>query len=527
LEKQFQKFIENIVPEIARLSQAGALAYWQATTTGEEKYEQKYAELREQLLKLLSNPEDFAKLKEFRQSTSIDDPVLKRQLDLLYNQFLENQISQNLISELVKRETEIESTFTNFRATYLGQPVSNNDISAVLKNELDNAKRREVWEASKQIGPQVADQVVELVKLRNRIAQSLGFPNYHHMALVLAEIDPEELFTTLDELKNLTDEPFKCLKQNLDQELVKRYSVSELMPWHYSDPFFQEAPALGQADLDSYFKTKDVVDLVTRFYTGIGIDVKPILERSDLYERPGKNQHAYCIDIDREGDVRTLCNLRNDEYWMNTLLHELGHGVYDVYNSEELPYLLRTPAHILTTEAIAMLMGRQTKNPEYLKEIAGAPAEEIDKLQTQLHNQLALSQLIFIRWGLVVVYFEREMYSNPDQDLNTLWWDLVEELQLVKRPAERQAPDWAAKIHVATAPAYYQNYILGELTASQYLATMEREISSPLPVADAKIGTFLIEKIFKPGALYPWNTLIEHATGEPLNPRYFVNQFVK
>jgi peptidyl-dipeptidase A len=80
---------------------------------------------------------------------------------------------------------------------------------------------------------------------------------------------------------------------------------------------------------------------------------------------------------------------------------------------------------------------------------------------------------------------------------------------------------------VATAPAYYQNYILGELTASQYLAAMEREISSPLPVADAKIGTFLIEKIFKPGALYPWNTLIEHATGEPLNPRYFVNQFVK
>jgi peptidyl-dipeptidase A len=368
---------------------------------------------------------------------------------------------------------------------------------------------------------------VELVKLRNRIAQSLGFPNYHHMALVLAEIDPEELFTTLDELKHLTDEPFKCLKQNLDQELVKRYSVSELMPWHYSDPFFQEAPALGQADLDSYFKTKDVVDLVTRFYTGIGLDVKPILERSDLYERPGKNQHAYCIDIDREGDVRTLCNLRNDEYWMNTLLHELGHGVYDVHNSEELPYLLRTPAHILTTEAIAMLMGRQTKNPAWLKEIVGIPIEKIDRIQTQLHNQLALSQLIFIRWGLVVVYFEREMYSNPDQDLNTLWWDLVEKLQLVKRPAGRQAPDWAAKIHVATAPAYYQNYILGELTASQYLAAMERDISSPLPVADAKIGTFLIEKIFKPGALYPWNTLIEHATGEPLNPRYFVNQFVK
>lgn len=474
----------------------------------------------------MSSSSDFALLKEFRQSGEITDPLLKRQLELLYNQYLENQIPQDVISELVRRETEIESSFTNFRATYQGRKVSNNDISDVLRNELDSAKRREAWEASKQIGKEVAGKVVELVKLRNRIAQRLGFTNYHNLALAVAEFDPHQLSATLDELKRLTDEPFARMKRASDQELLQRFSVSHLMPWHYSDPFFQEAPALGQVDLNTYFVDKDIVELVKRFYTGIGLAVEPILARSDLYERPGKNQHAYCMDIDRKGDVRTLCNLRNDEYWMSTLLHELGHAVYDVHNSASLPYLLRTPAHILTTEAIAMLMGRQTKNPEWLRIVADAPAAELEQIRDRILDQLALSQLIFIRWGLVVVYFEREMYANPDQDLNTLWWQLVEQLQLVTRPEGRLAPDWAAKIHIATAPAYYQNYILGELTASQYLAALEREFGAPLPVSNPKIGQFLIERIFRPGALYPWNELIAKATGEPLTPKYFVNQFV-
>ena len=40
------------------------------------------------------------------------------------------------------------------------------------------------------------------------------------------------------------------------------------------------------------------------------------------------------------------------------------------------------------------------------------------------------------------------MYGNPDQDLNKLWWDLVEKYQEIRRPEGRDAPDYAAKIHI-------------------------------------------------------------------------------
>ena len=59
--------------------------------------------------------------------------------------------------------------------------------------------------------------------------------------------------------------------------------------------------------------------------------------------------------------MRILTNIRPNDYWMDTVLHELGHAVYSKYLGADLPYLLRTDAHTLTTEAIAMMFGRLTQ----------------------------------------------------------------------------------------------------------------------------------------------------------------------
>ena len=46
-------------------------------------------------------------------------------------------------------------------------------------------------------------------------------------------------------------------------------------------------------------------------------------------------------------------------------------------------------------------------------------------------------------------------------------------------------------------------------------------------VAQQKIGSFLKQKVFEPGASYHWNDMIEKATAEKLTAKYFVEQFVK
>jgi peptidyl-dipeptidase A len=291
-------------------------------------------------------------------------------------------------------------------------------------------------------------------------------------------------------------------------------------------------PSYLDIDMDSFFEGKDIVEIAKKYYDGIGLDVNGILSRSDLYEKEGKNQHAFCTDIDREGDVRILVNIKDNASWTETILHELGHAVYDQYIDRTLPYILRQSAHTLTTEGVAMLMGRQVKNPDWLKDMMGITEEEKEQIQGPVRELLTAFELTFSRWCQVMVRFERALYTDPDQDLNALWWELVEKYQGLKKPEGRDAPDWAAKIHIAAYPVYYHNYMLGELFASQMQAAIARDVlhipaGTDLSFAGhPEVGTYLIEKIFSPGASLKWEEFVEQATGEPLSAKDFARQFV-
>jgi peptidyl-dipeptidase A len=127
---------------------------------------------------------------------------------------------------------------------------------------------------------------------------------------------------------------------------------------------------------------------------------------------------------------------------------------------------------------------------------------------------------MFARWVLVMTHFERYLYSDPEGDLDAQWWSLVERFQLVTPPPGRSAPDWAAKIHVSAAPVYYHNYLLGEVLASQLTAAIETQCGGLVGVPEA--GEMLIERVFRPGSLLRWDSLIEAALGSPLSPKAFV-----
>jgi peptidyl-dipeptidase A len=260
--------------------------------------------------------------------------------------------------------------------------------------------------------------------------------------------------------------------------------------------------------------------------------VADILAGSDLYEKPGKDQHAYCTDIDRNGDIRILANIKDNEIWTGTMLHELGHAAYDKYIDPKLPYLLRHEAHIFTTEAIAMMFGRLSKDAMWIRDAVGITEREKEAIEGELVKHARLSQLIFARWALVMTKFERALYTDPDQNLNQLWWALVNKYQAINPPEDRDFPDWAAKSHVVSAPVYYHNYLLGEILASQ-LTHCIRETVLPRQDRDGsfyghpEVGEYLKDRVFKPGARLHWDAMIRKATGESLTPRYFVKQFVE
>jgi peptidyl-dipeptidase A len=278
-------------------------------------------------------------------------------------------------------------------------------------------------------------------------------------------------------------------------------------------------------DLDRYFEGKDLEELIRKTFDGLGLDVRGVISRSDLYEREGKSQHAFCTRIGREYpyDVRVLANVRPDANWMDAMLHEFGHAVYDRHINPRLPYLLRSFAHANTTEAIALMMGALVDDPGWLRSIAGADAGDLDADAEKLGVHRRVGRMVLTRFVLVMYHFEQALYADPDsEDLNRVWWDLVGRYFYVDRPPGRDEPDWAAVIHVAVAPVYYHNYMLGELISAQLRNYLESHITRG-PFYDNEVaGRYLLESFFGPGARENWRDTVQRATGEPLNAEHFL-----
>lgn len=502
-------FVADLSDRLATAERAANEAWWELSLTSSDDAARRRSEAELERKAILADRSVYAELQR-ASAGPLDDPLLARQVEMLRLAAMPEQVPDDLRREIVERETAVEATFNAFRGTVDGRPVPDNEIDDVLRGSDDSEQRRAYWEASKQVGGEVAGEVRELARLRNRAAAEVGYRTWRQLALAGQELDPQWLSAMLDQVEAVTDEPFRRLKARLDNDLSRRFGTDDLRPWHYGDRFFQEAPAEPGADLDQLFETVDLAGVTARTYADMGLAVDAAMERSDLLPRDGKSQHAFCIHIDRAGDVRVLSNNRPSERWMATMLHEFGHAAYDLYIDRDLPYLLRDPAHIFTTEGVAMLFGRLVHDRAWLARYAGVPENEAAALADQAASTRRAQLLVFARWGLVMSRFEEALYADPDDaGLDERWWDLVGRLQMVAPPG-RAGPDWAAKIHLAVAPVYYHNYVLGELFASQVAAA-----AGPL-AGSTDAGAFLRERIFAPAARMRWDGLCHHALGGPL-----------
>jgi peptidyl-dipeptidase A len=495
-----------------------SLAWWTASLSGRARDYQRMEMADRAVNRHYSRPAPFRRLERLAQSADLD-PLTRRRLQRVRLAYQSKQVPVEMLDCISKAETAIQEAYSTFRARFDGRSATDNELEQVLRTSPDTPRVKDAWEARKQIGPVVAEDLLHLAHLRNDAARAIGFADFWHAQLSLDELDPGQLVTILDEVEAATRTPFRAMKADLDRHLSERFGVraKQLRPWHYADPFFQETPEVFAPPADPLYAERDVVELAAESYRVLGFrNIDAILARSDLYPRPGKNQHAYAVDIDREGDVRTFLNVEPNARWMGTLLHELGHTLYqDGIDRTELPFDLRDDPQGFLNEGFAMFCEQPATNPAWLSGLVGVPVTEARTLAPQLAAQDTASLLAFVRWCLTIVQFERAFYANPDQDLNQLWWDLEERYQEIPRPEARDAPDWATKIHVATAPVYYQKYLLGRMFAAQLAHKMNADLGGWWAGGSAS-GDYIKRELFMPGARFAWPELVERVTSQPL-----------
>ena len=78
------------------------------------------------------------------------------------------------------------------------KPISTNEIDTILRDSKDLAQRRRIWEVSKQIGPVLKSQLVELRDLRNRTARELGYSSFFHLQVADYGMTVAEMMQLMD-----------------------------------------------------------------------------------------------------------------------------------------------------------------------------------------------------------------------------------------------------------------------------------------------------------------------------------------
>jgi peptidyl-dipeptidase A len=478
------------------------------------------------------------------------DPLTVRELNQVLLNAAEGPMTNPLlVARRIQAETRQASFLNSFQFKLKGKPITVNEIDNLLTSSTDLAKRKAVWEASKEIGPTLKVPLMMLRDLRNGVAGELNYPDYFSLQVAAYGMTTDEMEKMNEQFMNDLRPLYLQLHTWAKYKLAEKYHqpVPKKIPAHWlNNRWAQNWTGLVEAaDLDPYFKGKTaewIAKTAEDFYLGLGFKPLPAAFwiKSDLYPVPKgnprkKNTHASCWHIDLENDIRSLQSIEPNSEWFFTAHHELGHGHYfESYTRPEVPPLLRLGANPGFHEGIGELIALASSQVPYLQAKGILPADfKADKTAFLLDDALARSvPFIFFASG-TMTHWEADIYAHqlePD-DWNDRWWKYVSEFQGVEPPEKRgeQWADYATKTHINDAPAYYYNYAFATVLKFQLHDYIARQILHQPPqscnyAGNKEVGAWL-ENILKKGGTEDWRKVLKEATGEDLSTRAMVEYF--
>ncbi len=482
-------------------------------------------------------------------SAELSEITVRQLKQLLLNAAEGPMTNPDLVGKRVSAETKQAAILNSFEFKLNGQPFTANQIDNKLQHSSDLAERKAVWEASKESGKALKENLVILRDLRNGVAREMQHPDYFALEVSAYGMTTDEMLKMLDSWMTTLRPLYLQLHTWTKYKLAEKYHqpVPKKIPAHWlNNRWSQEWSGLVEAaNLDPYFKGRTaewVIKTAEQFYTGLGFSPLPpsFWTKSDLYPVPPdskrkKNTHASCWHIDLENDIRSLQSIEPNPGWFFTAHHELGHGYYfKAYSRPEVPYLLRTGAAPGFHEGVGELISLASSQVPYLQSRGILPGDfKADKTAFLLDDALARSvPFIYFSAG-VMPHWEADIYAHqlPPDQWNARWWKYVSEMQGVEPPSPRgeEFCDAATKTHINDTPAYYYNYAFATVFKFQLHDYIARKILHQPPqscnYADNKeVGAWL-NKILEKGSTEDWRKVLKDATGEDISTRAMAEYF--
>ena len=516
-EKNFVELREKISKDMKPIMSNSEAACWDFYTNSSQENLDKMNAAQDKANDFYDNKEIYAQLKEINNKGGVHDKKLQKQLRNLTSSFGDGIEYKNELKAMSEKENEISQKFNSYVMKIDDKPVSKAELSQIIETEKNPEIRKKALNAKIQSGDLIAEDLRELVKMRNDFAKKKGYDNYFdYMLEENYDIKPKELDKLLTDVANNTKDSNKKVMDGVKADLSKAFGVAseDLRSYHFGYLAGDNPEKLVNDEIKS---KEEVVDISKKAYAGMGYDVDKLPIELDLFPRANKNTHGFSFPIEAGKDARILANLTNNVSSIDTLMHELGHSVFTVKTNPKLPYLEQDTTSTMT-EAVAMMMGDMPRTEGLIKDKVSP--EVFAKFQ----KSAAEEDSKFVGSSMAIIDFERNMYKNPDQDLKQLWKDMGVKY---KGRSEKDEPtnEWATIPHFLSHPAYYQNYFRASLIKAQLYDALTDKFGNL--TENKNTAKYLDEHIFQYGGSKEDDEILQEVTGKPLTAEAFCERINK
>jgi len=449
----------------------------------------------------LSDPAIIMQIKDGASDLSNESNL--RRLALLSKLLIERTKIDADIDQLTDSLSTLE---INYRPIFDGNETSTVELYKIYRSNNNPSVRESAYRAYVSVGELKADGISRLVKLRNQKASKEGYNNYFTYAFDKMNMDINWYKELLERLDKLSESRYEEIINSIKNRLNK--TDVEIWDLGYSSSNVNLA-------VDYYFPVDSQLVFIKRSLKEIGFDLEKYPIYFDLDTRQGKSQYAYTFPIKIPTDIRVLANQTDGFNSCKVLLHEIGHSLHFTFVKQKYS-LFRNMIDGTWLEGIAQTFAAMMIEPVWLNKYAHLPDQLIEQFETAKKEQ----DLIYLRSNLLRLNFEYEIYKNPNQDINKLYWDLFE--KYMKLPRHDDLYPWASEIYYATHPVYLQNYLLADMIAAQNVSYINENFGSIID--NEMTRSFLVQNYLRFGSRYPWKELLKRGTDQNLQPDYFLRE---
>ena len=345
-----------------------------------------------------------------------------------------------------------------FERLYYKLMIENDPEIAVLKNKLDNNENynnkldKNDVDYKIKIAKRKKEDVIQLMKLRNKKAKNCGFNSYPDFNFYYEELHKE---TVIKMIK-------KYLEDNINKanDLINEYDLT----WQNWFERLRNIGSIEKQEPSYHFNC-----LLKKL--DLNINSKDIKFKT---KKDGISGMTFNISI--PDDIRILSKPITSPMTGRVFFHECGHAINYVTANDNGIYNIYNPFH---DEAVAIIfenIGIQLCMNKKEEKIA----EEVKFLET-------------IRCSISFL-FEMELWKKPDQAE-----ELFLKYQYLLNMKHNQKEIWELNSFRYIDPVYIQNYVLGEIYANRIIDSLNNNYNDNYIKWGQEIYDYFLKDAMKKG----------------------------